>query len=225
MKIYDALTSIYKDKFFKEYSSGDVLIVSERDGKPKVKEVQIDINSEVTYIDSEFLHNVTSKYYRDNQCKPELQHDCDGVLIIIFNNTLYLVFLELKSDYTIDNIVKAEKQISTSYFRLIRHLLPFKCFNFYSCKVCGVIISLPIGVETKRKIRNKKNVGRTLSRFEQQAEHFTKKKNPYLLKSEYTGMDKLLVYDSYVMSSFPIFHIDANAGTTNMDIYKILRRL
>lgn len=179
MKIYDDLTAIYKDCFFTDCHAGDVLTINERDGNPKVVNVNIQVSSDLMYINSDFLHGCTTKYYKDNDGrKPEVQHDCDGIMIVKYQNTDYLVLVEMKSDYNRENIKKAEKQLAASYFRIIRHLLPLRNFNYYACKVCGVIISLPVSTEIKRNIRNKKSTNKQLVRFEQQADHFVRQTKP-----------------------------------------------
>ncbi len=225
MKIYNDLTAIYKDEFFTDCHDGDVVTINEQDGNPKVVNVNIKALSDLLYINSDFLHGCTVKYYRDNNGKPEVQHDCDGILIVRYQNTDYLVLIEMKSDYNRDNIKKAEKQLAASYFRIIRHLMPLRDFNCYACKVCGVIISLPVTTEIKRDIRNKKNTNRPLARFEQQADHFIRQEKPYMLDDQKVGFGKLAIHPQYYMTSLPVFHVDANMGSTDVDIYRYLRRL
>lgn len=225
MQIYNDLTSIYKDDFFCDCHAGDTITVKEVDGKPKVVDVNIQVLSDIMFIKSDFLQGSSSKYFKDNQSKPEVQHDCDGIMIVHYQGDDYLVLLELKSDYTRDSIKKAEKQLAASYFRIMHYLAPLRKFNCYACKVCGIIVSLPVDTETKRDIRKKKNVRHALTRFEQQAEHFIKKSSPYMLKDDVTCIGKLPVHPQYVIDPLPLFHIDANPGSTTIDIYNSLKKL
>lgn len=225
MQIYNDLTAIYKDCFFSDCQVGDVVTIKEQDGNPKVVDVTIQASSEMTYISSDFLHWSTVKYYKDNQGKPEVQHDCDGIMLVRYQNNDYLVLIELKSDYNRENIKKAEKQLAASYFRIMHHLQPLSNFNCYTCKVCGIIVSLPIDTSTKRDIRNKKNIGRQLPRFEEQADHFIEKNDPYMLDDRVVGLSQLPVHNQYIIGQLPLFHVDANPGSTTFDLYKYLRKL
>ena len=182
MKIYDDLTAIYKDCFFTDCHAGDVLTINERDGNPKVVNVNIQVSSDLMYINSDFLHGCTTKYYKDNDGrKPEVQHDCDGIMIVKYQNTDYLVLVEMKSDYNRENI--------------------------------------------KRNIRNKKSTNKQLVRFEQQADHFVRQTKPYMLDDQKIGIGNLAIHPQYCMNPLPVFHVDANMGSTDVDIYKFLRRL
>ena len=225
MQIYNDLTTIYKDNFFSDCQAGDMLTVKENDGKPKVVDVTIQVNSDLTFINSDFLHWSTVKYYKDNQGRPEVQHDCDGIMIVRYQGTDYLVLLELKSDYNRENIKKAEKQLAASYFRIMHYLAPLKNFNCYACKVCGIIVSLPIDAETKRDIRKKKNISHPLARYEQQVEHFIKKSSPYMLDDQVVRIGNLPLHPQYVKNPLPLFHIDANPGSTTIDVYNCLNKL
>lgn len=225
MQIYNDLVTIYKDNFFSECHDGDVLTISEQDGNPKVVDVNISVSTDLLFINSDFLHHSTTRYYKDNVGRPEVQHDCDGILLVRYMNNDYLILMELKSEYNRDNIKKAEKQLAASYFRIIRHLIPLRNFNSYTCKVCGIIVSLPVSTEIKRSIRNKKNVGRLLPRFEGQADHFMRNTNPYMLADEVVELGNLPIHPQYFMNPLPIFHVDANEGSTDIDIYKYIRRL
>lgn len=225
MQIYDDLISIYRDCFFRNCKNGDIISIVERDGKPKVKGIDIELKSDVTFIDSEFLHKTTSSFYKDNIAKPELQHDCDGILLVKYQNTDFLVLLELKSEYNKSNIVKAEKQLTASHMRILTMLMPFLSFNCYSCKTCGIIVSLPIGTEVKRSIKNKHNTKNDLSMFEKQSEYFISKSTPYELDDKFMQIGTLPIHSQYVKNPLPIFHAEANEGITNIDIYSFLRKL
>ena len=157
MQIYNDLKSIYKDLYLSEYHNGDSFQINEICGNPDVKGVRIKVQSDLTNISNEFLHKTTTAYYKDNQGKPEVQHDCDGIMLVHHNNNDYLVIMELKSAYNKDNIEKAEKQIAASLFRMICRLKPLNSFNIHDCKICGMIVSLPVTSETKRDIKKKQN--------------------------------------------------------------------
>lgn len=225
MQIYNDLTTIYKDSFFRNCKVGDIVVVKEIEGNPKVAEVTFQATSELTFINSDFLHWCTVKYFKDNYGAPEVQHDCDGILIAHYQNCDYLVLIELKSDYNKKNIKKAEKQLAASYFRIMHNLEPLRSFNCYSCKVCGIIVSLPLDTESKRSLRNKRNIGRPLPRYEDQAQHFISRSAPYMLDDQHIGLQQLPVKNKYIINPMPLFHIDANLGSTAIDIYRCLRKL
>ena len=226
MQICKDLKSIYKDLYFSEYHDGDSFQIDEHCGEPDVEGVNIRVLSDMTSISNEFLHKTTSSYYRDNKQKPQMQHDCDGLLFIHYNNNDYLVAMELKSSYTKDNIEKAEKQIAVSLFRMICRLMPLKNFNIHNCKLCGVIVSLPVTSETKRDIKKKKDTQKTLSYFEEQANHFLHKSHPYIIKDEdRIKLSDLPVNPTYIPKRIPLFHVDVEKGVSEINIYNSLLKL
>ncbi len=226
MQICNDLKSIYKDYFFCEYHDGDIFEIEEHCGEPGVDGVRICVQSDLTNISNEFLHKTTVSYIRDNTHKPEIQHDCDGIMLIHHNNNDYLVAIELKTTYSNTNIKKAEKQIAASLFRMIYRLNPFNSFNFHSYKICGMIVSLPISTEIKRDIRKKQNTGKTLRHFEEQASHFLRTSMPYILEDdEHIKMSELPVNQTYIIKQIPLFHIDVNKGITDINIYNSLLKL
>lgn len=225
MQIYNDLRSIYKDLYLSEYHNGDSFQIDEICGNPDVEGVRIKVLSDLTNISNEFLHKATSAYYKDNQGKPEIQHDCDGIMLIHHNNNDYLVIMELKSAYNKENIEKAEKQIAASLFRMICRLKPLNSFNIHNCKVCGMIASLPITSETKRDIKKKQNAKKQLRRFEEQAYHFMRTSLPYMLDDNNTKLSMLPVNSIYVPKQIPLFHIDVEKGISDIDIYNRLIKL
>ena len=225
MQIYSDLKSIYKDLYLSEYHKGDSFQIDEICGTPGVDGVRIMVQSDLTNISNEVLHKTTSAYYKDNQGKPEIQHDCDGIMLIHHNNNDYLVIMELKSAYCKENIEKAEKQIAASLFRMICRLKPLNSFNIHNCKVCGMIVSLPITPETKRNIKKRQNTRKQLNRYEEQALHFIRSSYPYMLDDNHIKMSNLPVNPIYVKKQIPIFHIDVEKGVSDIDIYNRLIKL
>ena len=225
MQIYNELKTIYKDLYLSEYHSGDSFQIDEICGNPDVEGVRIKVQSDLTNISNEFLHKTTSAYYKDNNGKPEIQHDCDGIMLIHHNNNDYLVIMELKSAYCKENIEKAEKQIAASLFRMICRLKPLNSFNIHNCKVCGMIVSLPITPETKRNIKKRQNTRKQLNRYEEQALHFIRSSYPYMLDDNHIKMSNLPVNPIYVKKQIPIFHIDVEKGVSDIDIYNRLIKL
>lgn len=225
MQIYSDLKSIYKDLYLSEYHKGDSFQIDEICGTPGVDGVRIMVQSDLTNISNEFLHKTTSAYYKDNQGKPEIQHDCDGIMLIHHNNNDYLVIMELKSTYCQGNIEKAEKQIAASLFRMLCRLTPINSFNIHSCKVCGIIVSLPISVEEKRDIKKRQNSKKQLKRFEEQACHFMRTSYPYILDDKHVKISDLPVNPIFVKKQIPLFHIDVEKGISEIDIYSRLDKL
>ena len=225
MQIYNELKTIYKDLYLSEYHSGDSFQIDEICGNPDVEGVRIKVQSDLTNISNEFLHKTTSAYYKDNNGKPEIQQDCDGIMLIHHNNNDYLVIMELKSAYCKENIEKAEKQIAASLFRMICRLKPLNSFNIHNCKVCGMIVSLPITPETKRNIKKRQNTRKQLNRYEEQALHFIRSSYPYMLDDNHIKMSNLPVNPIYVKKQIPIFHIDVEKGVSDIDIYNRLIKL
>lgn len=225
MQIYKDLTTVYKDSFFQECHDGDTLQIKEREPEAKVQLAEIPVQSDITQIDESFLHKSTTWYYKDNTGRPQVQHDCDGILLIDYNNKEYLVLVELKSQYTKNNIEKAELQLAASYFRIASRLSLFKNFNLHRQKVCGIIVSLPYDTDKKLKTLRKKKTGKPLCRFEQQALYFIDGDRPYLLDDTHVKLAQLPICTYYYQPQLSLFHVDATPGTTRFDLYKYLRKL
>jgi hypothetical protein len=146
-------------------------------------------------------------------------------MLVHHNNNDYLVIMELKSAYNKDNIEKAEKQIAASLFRMICRLKPLNSFNIHDCKICGMIVSLPVTSETKRDIKKKQNAKKQLKRFEEQAWHFMRSSLPYMLDDDNVKMSNLPVNPIYVKKQIPLFHINVEKGVSDIDIYNRLIKL
>lgn len=225
MQICEDLKSIYKDSFFCEYHKGDRFEIKEICGEPGVNGVLVNVQSDLTNILNDFLQKTTSAYYKDNTVKPEIQHDCDGVLYVHYNNNDYLVAMELKTSFSKSNIEKAGKQIAASLFRMICRLSPLRSFDIHKCKVCGMIVSLPISPEMKRDIKKRKDEGKTLKLYEEQAYHFLRSSLPYMLDDEHIKMSSLPVNPIYIRKKIPLFHIDVEKGVSEINIYNSLLKL
>lgn len=116
-----------------------------------------------------------------DESMPKLRHSCDSVMIIERKEEKFIVFIELKSEYSNTNIRKAEKQLCASYLRIMFLLSCIENEDLLQYKKCGIIVSHPIDTKDLMLIQKKKQNGFNLSRYERQCLRFPDRDNAYLL--------------------------------------------
>lgn len=232
MQLYQNLIQIFNPNFFDITVGGGTYDVKETDSNATVKKVTFDYRGHLMSIDNSVFNKTDALFKEDENTDkgmPALRHGCDGVFVIEHNEQKYIVFIELKSSYTPDNIQKAERQIAASYLRIMMLLDCIDGVKLNQYKKCGIIVSHPLSTEKLTYIQKKKLVsGSDLTRYDKQCLRYaTKKQESFPLTKQYAKLDKLPVKDSLYFGELPTFHISINhdsaQGRFNLD--KLLKKL
>ena len=148
MLLYDHLIKVFHSDLFEIRYGGGIFTIKETDRNASVKKIDIEFHGQLLAIHNGIFNKTDFLFPEDEETGPDLpklRHGCDGVLAIECKETKYLVFIELKSDYTSDNISKAEKQICASYLRIAMLLNGIYGINLDNYKNPGNVLSTATG--------------------------------------------------------------------------------
>lgn len=217
MILYDKLTKIFDAQWFLLKYNGGTFSVKEDEAGASVKEIEFEYHGQLMSIHKEIFNKTDFLYKGDDETEkgmPPLRHSCDGVLVIERKEESFIIFVELKSKYSEENITKAEKQLSASYFRIMSLFSILDGIEYSRYKKCGIIVSHPIETERLTRILKKKNTKLgTLSRFERQCLQFSKKEpTNFPINRIYSLLQKLPVKGSFCFNELPTFHVKVNCN-------------
>lgn len=232
MKLYDDLTEVFCKDWFRYELHGGIIKIEETSKQATVKSVELEFHGQAMSIHKGIFEKTDFLFKPDEGVQdkmPKLQHSCDGVLIIEQREQKYLVFIELKSDYTADNIRKAEIQLCASHLRIMALLNYIESFQPDKYKKCGIIVSHPLNQEKINLILKKQNCKMQLTRFERQSLSFASKfpKVSFPIDKTYSLLGKLPIADQLRFGMLPTFHFSVNkdSGTGRFSLNDILNRL
>lgn len=217
MKLYDDLTKVFCEDWFHLENNGGIAEIKEDGKQATVRKAELVFRGQMMSIDKGIFEKTDFLFKPDEKVgekMPKLQHSCDGVLIIEWKNQKYIVFIELKSDYTCDNIRKAEIQICASYLRTMALLNCVDGFDPRKYKICGIIVSHPMDVEKLNLALKRKNSNKKLTRFDRQCMAFSSnsKTKSFPMDKIYSMLGGLPVADHLRFDSLPTFHFNINKG-------------
>lgn len=232
MKLYDDLTRVFSKDWFCFEHKGGIIKIEETEKQATVKGVELEFHGQAISIHKGIFEKTDFLFKRNEDVPnkmPKLQHSCDGVLIIEQQGQKYLVFIELKSDYTSGNIRKAEIQLCASYLRMMALLNCMEDFQPDEYRKCGIIVSHPQSPEELNRILKMKNNKTNLTRFERQSLSFASKysKGGFPMDKTYSLLGKLPIADHLRFDTLPTFHFNVNkdSGTGRFALNDILKRL
>ena len=211
MEIYDKLTTVFSSKWFEIRHTGDCYNIVEEDKGASVKNAKITYHGKLMSINKEIFNKTDSLF-------PELRHSCDGVLVIEKKEQKYIVFIELKSDYTKDNIRKAEKQLCASYFRTLALLQCIDIKDTHKYKKCAIIISYQLDnheITLLQKAKTQKV--KQLNRYQKQCLAFAFNDfKVFPISKAYSYLGNLPVKDELMFDELPTFHVNVNSGENSV---------
>lgn len=231
MKLYDDIIQVYEPKLFSFKSSGGKFIIEEPGKEASVRKLCLDYHGQLMIINNIIFQKTDFLYKRDEETPkglPEMQHGCDGVAIIEKKNKKFIIFIELKSEFSRGNIKKAERQLYTSYFRIMELLYSIEDFNPDEYKKCGIIVSHPLSSNELVKISKKKEIKIDLDRYEKQCLSWSNTKlKSYNLDKRYSGLGKLPVKEFLYFENLPVFHLTVNEKSKEgqFDLDELLNKL
>lgn len=232
MILYDKLTKVFDARWFLLKHNGGTFSVKENEAGAFVQEIEFEYHGQLMSIHKEIFAKTDFLYKEDDETEkgmPPLRHSCDGILVIERKEERFIIFVELKSKYSEENITKAEKQLSASYFRMMSLFSIFDGIEYSRYKKCGIIVSYPIETERLTYILKKKSTQLgPLSRFERQCLQFSKKEPlNFPINRIYSRLQKLPVKGGFYFDELPTFHVKVNRdekrGKFNLD--SILKQL
>ena len=231
MEMHDKLIRIFNSAYFDLKRSGGIVEIKEKDSLATVKNTEWEYHGQLMTISNELFNKTDFLFKTDKETDaemPKLQHGCDGVLVVERKEEKYIVFIELKSEYSNTNIRKAEKQLCASYLRIMALLNCLEDEDFIRYKKCGIIVSHPLSTETLTRIQKKKNVGSKLSRYERQCLVFSSSDpRVFPLDKKYAQLEKLPVKSCLYFEELPTVHcnVNHNCSTGHFNLDAILKSL
>lgn len=232
MKLYDDLTKVFSKDWFCFEQKGGIVKIEETEKQATVKSVELEFHGQAISIHKGIFGKTDFLFKPDKEVQskmPKLQHSCDGILVIEQREQKYLVFIELKSDYTSDNIRTAEIQLCASYLRIMILLNCIENFRPDEYKKCGIIVSHPLNKEELDLVLKKRNSKMKLTRFERQCLSFAAQcpKGGFPMDKTYSLLGKLPIVDQLRFNILPTFHFNVNkdSGTGRFSLNDILNHL
>ena len=232
MEIYDKLPQVLSKDWFDIRHTGSCYGIVEEEKGAAVRNAEIIYHGKLMSINKDIFNKTDFLFYKEDdtpQNMPDLRHSCDGVLVIEKKEKKYIVFIELKSDYTQGNIRKAEKQLCASYFRTMALLQCLDINDIDQYKKCGIIVSYQLDrskVTLYQKIKTQK--ARHLTWYERQGLTFAFNDfKSFPITKTYSYLGKIPVKSSLVFDELPTFHVNVNNGCdcVKFELDKILNQL
>ena len=129
--------------FFKQHD-GKVTKYEQQEKAKKLEQVTYEHAGEIIEIENHLLKKCKDSFNsKVSNCS--YQCDCDGIFLLQVGDKDYIVYSEMKSNFD----EKAIWQISSSVVRTKLLLSSIKDFGLENYQELGIIISYPIGVESK----------------------------------------------------------------------------
>ena len=163
---------------------------------------------------SSFVKLATNKSNTlQNGKENHLYKDCDGIVFYEKEEQKYMLFCELKSGYSYDEILKAKNQICASYIKMKALMGTLQDFNLQDFVLVGIIFSY--NPKSEEKNFNAKAFGRGES-FPEKLRMFG---NVHLDKAV---NDK--VFSPFKMDNITVYHcpVPDNNATYSIDINTII---
>lgn len=221
MEIYDKLTKVFDKTLFDIKHTGDCYNIKEDESGAAVKNVEVEYHGKLMSINKDIFNKTDFLFYKEDETPenlPNMRHSCDGVLIVENKGNKYIIFIELKSDYSPTNIRKAEKQLCASYFRTMALLQCLDINDLDKYKKCGIIVSYQLDrskVSLYQKI--KKTKSKDLTWYERQALAFAFNDfRSFPISKKYSYLGRLPVKDNHIFEELPTFHLNVNKGCSNV---------
>ena len=221
-EIHNDLLEIYCNRHIGSISHQ--CITNESDRGAKVRSITFETTGELFNILNSFICCKQSLFFLDGEQRNLMSHNCDGIIIVEYNNQKYIIFLEIKSSYRTQDISKAQYQIMSSYYCLLTELEGLKHFDLGEYKMCCMVASHPLSEEKKLMLyKQKMSVG--VSKDVELALFFAFHPDS---KCDISRDDMDLLKDkpfkeTHMFSTIPMFHLSVNneedSGLFNIDKY------
>jgi hypothetical protein len=219
----DELKTVFRSCYF-ERSAG-TLLIQETEKDAAVKSAAFETEGDLLHIRKEFLDASKELYIRNNDCTGiELEHCCDGIVLLSEKDKMYVFLIELKSKYTKDNVKKAYNQLRASYLKLVTTLFAFKDFQLSDCCFAGILVSLPMEGETMIKYQKLLSVEQDKSSFNYFK--FCMDLNFHgelFVQKEHLKYQSLPLKEELFPEELPLFYVEDWNSPIDLDVYK--RRL
>lgn len=222
--LYNDLIRFYHPDLFRYDCCGGVISIYEQESNATVRMVEMCYHGKLLTIKNDLL-KACHKIYKNNESNsPELMHDCDGIFFLTNREQKYFVLIELKSKYTSDNLVKAERQLAASYIRVLSRLSCLTDFDPYKYKACGIIVSHEPSTAELLKVIKKRQTKQTLDRYENQMMAFCKG-DFFNLNHLFVRIHELPVRQDLLFDVLPVFHINCPGTSVKFELDSVLKKL
>lgn len=197
------LKTLFNPDFVSEHAGS--LTITEKDKQAQVKTVCIKQGNFIS-LNNEILDKMNPLFETKSECF-SLCKGCDGIFMYTHEDEKYIFLLELKSNYTKDQISKARSQIEASYVKLIMLLNSIEGFQIDDYKYRALIVSIEPKTETLSNLTKRIQIasGYSMERF--CLNLYQAKKKGLKIKSENSLLKQLPLKAAYRFNELPIYFI------------------
>jgi len=222
-ELYDKLKQIFNPECISE-SFGKSLIINDTDKNAHFNCLTIEKSSHAILFADKFLKNFNNSF--KGAPAPELNRECDGIVITEYNGKKYIILVELKSKFG-HGIDTGPKQLLASCFKTLTLFSCIDGFSFNDYNLCAVLALQKPTPESLNKVRHKKELKEGLTELDLLKIEVNKND---IVQSE-ISRKKFLFNTLPIKASFctdlPLFiytvEYDKTSGTMNLD--KILSKV
>ena len=161
-ELYSKLIQIFEQKYIKEYSDGS-LVINDTDKNAHFNCLAIEKRSHAILFADTFLKNFNNSFKGDPA--PELNRECDGIVITEYNGKKYIILVELKSKFE-TGMGKGPKQLLASCFKTLTLFSCIDGFSFNDYNLCAVLALQKPTPESLNKVRQKKELKEDLKELD-----------------------------------------------------------
>jgi hypothetical protein len=114
--------------------------ITEPDEQSSIKSISLGDIREYLQINNTFIKPLAA-FFNENGSDNIFNKDCDGIVLLKYNNKKYCLLIELKSTFDTERIYKAKNQIMSSYIKLNMSLGLLADYHKDEFEYIGIIVS------------------------------------------------------------------------------------
>lgn len=209
------LKTLFNPDFIGEHTG--FIEIEEEDKQAKVRYVRFE-NADFISLDKKML-DIMNESFKQKDDRFSLCKGCDGLFLLECSEEKYLFLIELKSNFTYDQITKARSQIEASYAKIIMLLNSLEGFHKEDYKYRALIISYEPTAETLTKLMKKTQVvpGYCKERFCLRLHHAND--NGLILKHDISLLNGLPLKKDYKFDELPVYYVPYTGQTVDIRKY------
>lgn len=152
------------DKLFPVYSSvafNGCCTVEEKENRKADAFLKLEINGINGYEISNCVAKDSTSFFSKAGSGEPLNHDCDGIFFVEYDNKKYLFLCELKSTFATKEIIKAKEQLVGSYLKMHSLLSLLQGYKQDEIEVRGLIASFQPETERLLFIEKRREIDKS----------------------------------------------------------------
>lgn len=211
----DKLKTLFNPDLICKYAGA--VVIEEEDPQAKVRSVCVE-NGDFISLNKKILDQM-NLLFKQKDDRFSLCKGCDGILLLEYKEEKYLFLIELKTNYTNDQIIKARNQIEASYAKLLMLLNSLDGFHREDYKFRALIIAFEPKAETLTKLLKRTQIasGYCKEYFCLRLHHA--KDSGLILKHDISLLKGLPLKRDYKFEELPIYFVPYTGETVDIRKY------